>query len=106
MKRIFAFTFAVLLGAASLATSRTRANSQTGLIDRQTTNGAFRDGVYLGKLAAARGDAAHIATGRWATAADRTAFSVGYQQGYASQLGAKTANGVSDPSANTGISAS
>ena len=106
MKRIFAFIFALLLGAALLTASRTRADSQTGLNDQQPTNGAYRDGVYLGKLAASRGDVAHIATGRWATAADRTAFSAGYQQGYASQIGAKTGNSVSDPSANTRILAS
>jgi len=46
-------------------------------------NGAFRDGLFLGALAAKRGTQPHIATGRWAATQDRTSFKEGYQQGYA-----------------------
>jgi hypothetical protein len=45
-------------------------------------NGAFRDGLYLGKLAAERGSEIHIASGRWAMDQDRASFSMGYEQGY------------------------
>ena len=48
----------------------------------QTTDGAFRDGLYLGKLAAKRGDESHIAIARWATAEDRASFTAGYKRGY------------------------
>jgi hypothetical protein len=48
----------------------------------QMTDGAFRDGFYLGRLAAEHGAETHVAIGRWATPKDRTSFTVGYQQGY------------------------
>jgi hypothetical protein len=46
------------------------------------TSAAFRDGLYLGRLAAQRGGPMHIASGRWATAADRGLFVAGFQKGY------------------------
>jgi hypothetical protein len=42
----------------------------------------FRDGLYLGKLAAQRGEPVHVATGRWSADNDRTLFAAGYEQGY------------------------
>ena len=48
----------------------------------RATDAAFRDGRYLGKLAAERGESPHIAVGRWATAADRASFTAGYEQAY------------------------
>jgi len=47
------------------------------------TNGAFRDGLLLGKGEAKRGAEAHISAGRWAADQDRASFTEGYQQGYA-----------------------
>jgi hypothetical protein len=46
------------------------------------TNGAFRDGLYLGKLATQRGDEFHISKGRWSTEEDRTSFAEGYRLGF------------------------
>ena len=46
------------------------------------TNGAFRDGLYLGTLAAKRGEEPRIAEGRWSSQPDRASFTAGYQQGY------------------------
>ena len=53
----------------------------------QASSGAFRDGLYLGKLAAERGSRFHLLSGRWATAGDRELFAAGYQQGYRESLG-------------------
>ena len=83
MKRILVVTFALIFGAAIFVTGKTHANTSV-VMREQATDGAFRDGVYLGKLAAFNGESEHVATGRWTRAADRTAFSIGYQQGYAS----------------------
>ncbi len=47
---------------------------------------AFRDGLYLGKLTAARGGRFHVASGRWAGAGDRALFAAGYEQGYGESL--------------------
>ncbi|MCU1268984.1 MAG: hypothetical protein JWN74_278 [Acidobacteriaceae bacterium] len=56
-----------------------------------TTNGAFRDGVYTGKLAGESGDQYHVATARWATGYDRVRFAAGYDQGYKAQLALRAA---------------
>ena len=58
---------------------------------------AFRDGLYLGRLAAKQGGPIRVATGRWATDGDRTLFAEGYQQGYHDVLASRAANGVVRP---------
>ncbi len=57
----------------------------------ETTDGAFRDGLYLGRLAAQRGSEPHIASGRWATDRGRASFTEGYQQGYSESLAVQAA---------------
>jgi hypothetical protein len=57
----------------------------------QITDGAFRDGLYLGRLAAESGREAHVAGGRWATAEDRSSFTAGYQRGYSEFLASRVA---------------
>jgi len=73
--------------AAMLPSGRLHTASSTGesSLDgdiNQHRSGAFRDGLYLGRLAAARGQSRHVAKGRWATTEDRTLFGMGYEQGY------------------------
>jgi hypothetical protein len=41
---------------------------------------AYRDGLYVGKLAAQRGEQRPAPVGRWATQSDREAFLAGYEQ--------------------------
>lgn len=55
------------------------------------TDGAFRDGLYLGRMAAERGQALRPAIGRWSTDRDRSMFAAGYRRGYESRAGAATA---------------
>jgi len=45
-------------------------------------DGAYRDGLYLGKLAAESGRPARAAIGRWSAEQDRSRFTVGYVRGY------------------------
>lgn len=45
-----------------------------------TMTAAYRDGLYVGKLAAQRGEQRQAPVGRWATQADRDAFQAGYYQ--------------------------
>jgi hypothetical protein len=58
------------------------------------TDGAFRDGLYLGQLAAERGAEPHAAIGRWATLQDRASFTTGYQRGYTEFLASRTVLGA------------
>jgi hypothetical protein len=55
---------------------------QAGVVEAQSTNGAFRDGLYLGKLDARQGNGQHIASGRWSTGQDRASFMDGYNRAY------------------------
>jgi hypothetical protein len=48
----------------------------------QNDHGAFRDGLFLGRIAAEAGAMPYIAVGRWSTAEDRASFTAGYQEGY------------------------
>jgi hypothetical protein len=57
----------------------------------EATDGAFRDGLYLGRLAAKRGSEPRIAVGRWATGKDRASFTAGYQRGYSEVLASRAA---------------
>lgn len=41
---------------------------------------AYRDGLYVGKLVAQRGEQHVAPVGRWATQTDRDAFLAGYEQ--------------------------
>ena len=50
--------------------------------NHQARNAAFRDGTYLGNLAASRSESPRIASGRWSRAEDRASFTYGYQQAY------------------------
>jgi hypothetical protein len=73
---VFAATFAVVRSDAVTPSISTRQSAS------EATNAAFRDGLYLGKLAAGRGDSFHVSRGRWATDSDRNAYAVGYERGY------------------------
>jgi hypothetical protein len=46
------------------------------------TDGAYRDGLYLGKLTAQSGLPPVPPTGRWATERDRASFLAGYRRGF------------------------
>jgi hypothetical protein len=41
---------------------------------------AYRDGLYVGKLAAQRGEQRLAPVGRWSAQSDREAFLAGYEQ--------------------------
>jgi hypothetical protein len=45
-------------------------------------DGAFRDGLYLGKLAARSRQVQRPAIGRWSSDQDRAGFTAGYRLGY------------------------
>jgi hypothetical protein len=71
-------TTALLANGNGKPTLTKAANMQA----RFTTDGAFRDGLYLGKLAVANGQSPRPAVGRWSTEQDRAMFSAGYRRGY------------------------
>ena len=85
MKKIGLYVLIIVLsvGSAAMVQSamRTRSlNSDSSAL--MATNGAFRDGLYLGKLAARNGEEPRISTGRWVKDEDRSAFRDGYNRGF------------------------
>jgi len=90
MKTLLTIALVAALGTGSAFMLGTE-HSSSG--PTQRTDGAFRDGLYLGRLAAQSGAERHVSVGRWASAQDRSSFSAGYEQGYsefASRVAATT----------------
>jgi hypothetical protein len=93
MKGLF-LALAIVVGVAAASMFQgNRPPNVTGARDnvKQITDGAFRDGLYLGRLASERGFQPTIATARWATAEDRASFTAGYQRGYNESLASRAA---------------
>jgi hypothetical protein len=85
MKKLstYAFVIVICLGTtALLATSGRTIRPSEGSEAQFAVDGAFRDGLYLGRLAAERGELMRPSVGRWSTAQNRSMFSVGYRRGY------------------------
>lgn len=88
MSRISTCTLAI---AVWLGTMALFANSKNTVkpVDLEASfaaDGAFRDGLYLGKLAAEHGDPIRPAIGRWSAYQDRSMFTAGYYRGYHESL--------------------
>jgi hypothetical protein len=92
MKSIFFLTAAIALGLVMMSGFHGSIQNNPLSADdnvSQITDGAYRDGLFQGKIAAERGDAPHIAVGRWSTVAERASFTAGYQRGYTKVLSAR-----------------
>ena len=80
-------TYAVAI-AVCLGTSAVLANS--GIATRRhsvpyaeaAADGAFRDGLYVGRLSAESGRPSRAPIARWSTEKDRASFVAGYRRGY------------------------
>jgi hypothetical protein len=79
------FTFAVAI-AVSLGTTAMLANSERAPQQRAAaqlnSDAAFRDGIYIGRLAVERKQPPRPLIGRWSTEKDRATFLAGYWRGY------------------------
>lgn len=85
MEKIFTYALAIAVSmgtAGFLARSRPTPGRVEKMDVQFAANGAFRDGLFVGKLAAERGEAMHPLSGRWTAEGDRISFIAGYQRGY------------------------
>ncbi|MCU1302173.1 MAG: hypothetical protein JWQ87_2457 [Candidatus Sulfotelmatobacter sp.] len=85
MKKLSICVFAVVLclgATALLANSGQTIQPSEGSEARFAADGAFRDGLYVGRLAAEHGQRLRPAVGRWSTNQDRSMFAAGYRRGY------------------------
>jgi hypothetical protein len=100
MTRFFHYTAIVIcVGAtATLAISPRTAKPSTTAEVLFANDGAFRDGLFLGKLAAKDGQPLRLAIGRWSTDQDRAMFRAGYRRGYNESLAsARVSSGRAQP---------
>jgi hypothetical protein len=84
MTRIFV-SLAVVVGLAASAfftSARSGFDFPNNSEVRFAEDGAFRDGLYLGKLAARSHRVQRPAIGRWSSDQDRASFAAGYRLGY------------------------
>ena len=71
------------VGTAGLIAGKGKPNN----IDAHlAADGAYRDGLYVGRLAAQNGRPSRPMIGRWSTEQDRSSFAAGYARGYNSVL--------------------
>jgi hypothetical protein len=82
MTRLVLFASMIALGRGTAMFHSSRYSNLPSVNIRQNTGAAFRDGLFVGRIAAERGIPPHVLTGRWATEADRASFKAGYLQGY------------------------
>ena len=80
-------------GAAMVKLARSASPAkQVGIVDAtQESDGAYRDGVFLGSLDAENDRKVRPSVGRWNDPKDRASFLAGYQRGYRETLAAKVA---------------
>lgn len=79
---VFAAVLALFAGTAAMMRSDRASASPASTSTILASSAPFRDGLYLGRLAARQGKPMHIASGRWAAPGDRNSFVAGFQQGY------------------------
>ena len=92
MKSLLIYVLTLFLSGAAIAMFNSSAFYRPGARKNleSANNAAFRDGLFLGRLDAARGRKPHLTSGRWAGEVDRRSFVAGYLQGYHEARGADT----------------
>jgi hypothetical protein len=83
MKAHASFVLGVALTSSVFVGSGLVRPERPSQIDTARANdGAYRDGLFVGKTHAHNRLQQHIASGRWASDADRRSFAEGYRRGY------------------------
>lgn len=86
------FVTCVLVLAVSLGTSAVLSIHNPGSQrvrapeSRLALDGAYRDGLYIGQLAARSGRRSRPPIGRWSSEKDRASFLVGYERTYNARI--------------------
>jgi hypothetical protein len=87
MLRLLTYVLAIgCVGTSAMIVQRDLGTSQAqSAAALRAADGAFRDGLYLGKLARTAKSSMHPPVGRWSTEKDRASFVAGYRQGFGDQ---------------------
>lgn len=83
MQRLLTYVLAMgCVGTSAMFVVSHDMTLQNKTAEMQLNNdAAYRDGLYLGKLAQAANHPMRPPVGRWATEKDRASFAAGFQQG-------------------------
>jgi len=90
----FALAIVVCLGTTAMLASHDRAlrlNQKANV--PLASDAAFRDGLYVGKLAAEAGRPLHAPSGRWSKDTDRANFLAGFLRGYNETMASRVSGG-------------
>jgi hypothetical protein len=83
MVKILACVLAVGFAGTTMLFEGTRTAPGVQSVDVEMANdGAYRDGLYLGKLSREAKQSMIPPVGRWSTEKDRASFERGYRQGF------------------------
>ena len=80
---VFLLTTALIIASAwPIAKTVSANNPANRLAVSRSSAGAYRDGLFLGRLDVQAGRQVRVAVGRWNYDADRALFRAGYHDGY------------------------
>jgi hypothetical protein len=79
---IFLVVMALLTMSALPIMKTVSAHSPNGMASGRHADGAYRDGLYLGRLDAQAGRVSRPAVARWSRETDRDMFRAGYEEGF------------------------
>ena len=86
-------TLAACLTSGGLVARSVRPGKAVRLVEQQQAlDGAFRDGLFIGRFTADTGLPSRPPVGRWSNDSDRASFLAGYQRGYKEVLGLPSNN--------------
>jgi hypothetical protein len=103
MNKLFTFALAIVVCLGTIALlanggrSARQGRTQTAQME---ADGAFRDGLYVGRLAAESGRPLRPAIARWSGEQDRVLFVAGYTRGYNDSLAKATVLVANRPERN------
>ena len=91
MQKLLTYVLAMgCMGTSVMLVRRDATLGQRPSVDVELANdAAFRDGLYLGKLARRAHRQVRPPIGRWSTAKDRASFAAGYRQGFGEESSEK-----------------
>jgi hypothetical protein len=84
MQRLLTYVLAMgFVGTSAMLFQKDKVLSPDQTVSaQQAADAAFRDGLYLGKLARTAKSSMRPPIGRWSTENDRASFVAGYRQGF------------------------
>jgi hypothetical protein len=82
MKQLYYVVIVTILAFLATAATTGVQSAGVGVSASHSQDGAYCDGLFLGRYDHTRHLPHHVSSGRWNTASGRRSFLAGYEQGY------------------------